>query len=238
MNDVATIESVPVSESAAMLKVIERVAMSPEADITKLEKMLDMQERILDRNAKQAFTADLAEMQQQLPRVIEHGAGHNNAKFAKLEDINDTIRPTLHKFGFAVTFRIGHETGLLSITTVLSHRQGHSEETTIILPADTSGGKNAVQAIGSTISYGKRYGVCAMLNISTGDDNDGGAPAGRAIATISVEQLEELLQALIGKGIDPKAACKTLRINKLDELQAERFEAAMQMVKNSKGKVA
>jgi len=163
-------------ESAAIMSVIERVAMSPDADISKLEKMLEMQERVLDRNAKQAFTSDLSEMQQHLPRIIEHGEGHNQVKYARLEDINDKIRPVLYQYGFAITFRVKVENNLVWITTVLSHRQGHSEETSIPLALDTSGGKNAVQAAGSSISYGKRYGICAMLNISTGDDVDGGKP--------------------------------------------------------------
>ena len=162
-----------VSETTALMMVIERVAMDKDADITKLEKMLDMQERILNRNAKQQFTADLAAMQIELPRVVEKGEGHNKAKYALLEDINDTIRPVLQKYGFAVTFRVKHESNVMWITTVLSHRDGHSEETSIPLALDTSGSKNAVQAVGSTISYGKRYGICMMLNISTGEDNDG-----------------------------------------------------------------
>jgi len=169
-------QPVALSDNAAMMQVIERVALNKDADIAKLEKMLDMQERILNRNAKQAFTADLAAMQINLPRVIEYGEGHNSAKFAKLEDINDAIRPVLHRHGFAITYRTKVEGSLILITTVLSHREGHSEETTIPLQADTSGSKNAVQAVGSTISYGKRYGICALLNISTGDDNDGGKP--------------------------------------------------------------
>jgi hypothetical protein len=160
------------SETTALMQVIERVAMDKDADITKLEKMLDMQERILNRNAKQQFTADLASMQIELPRVIEKGEGHNKSKYALLEDINDTIRPVLQKYGFAVTFRVKHESNVMWITTVLSHRDGHSEETSIPLALDTSGSKNAVQAVGSTISYGKRYGICMMLNISTGEDND------------------------------------------------------------------
>lgn len=180
MGEVATRQdqelTIQQSETAAIMSVIERVAMSPDADIEKLERMLDMQERVLNRNAKQAFTADLAAMQEDLPRIIEHGVGHNNAKFAKLEDINDVIRPVLHKHGFAVTFRIKNENNLVWVYTVLSHKMGHSEETSIPLALDNSGSKNAVQAVGSSISYGKRYGICAMLNISTGDDTDGNPP--------------------------------------------------------------
>lgn len=161
------------TESQAVLTMIERVVLNPEADMDKLDKMLDMQERILNRNAKQAYTADLAAMQAELPLVAKRGTGHNNAKFAKLEDINEAIRPTLQKYGFAVTFRIKQNDARLLVVAILSHREGHSEETELVLPLDTSGNKNGVQAVGSTISYGKRYALCALLNISTGDDTDG-----------------------------------------------------------------
>jgi len=174
-------------ETQAIMAVIERVAMSPDADIEKLERMLDMQERVLDRNAKQCFTADLAAMQAELPIVAKNGRGHNNATFAKLEDINEEIRPTLQKYGFAVTFRTRQNEKTVTISAILSHKLGHSEETDLVLPLDTSGSKNAVQAIGSTLSYGKRYALCALLNISTGDDTDG------AIAQAKAQKRKEII---------------------------------------------
>ena len=164
------------TETQAIMQMIERVVLNPDADMDKLDKMLDMQERILNRNAKQAFTADLAAMQAELPLVGKSGEGHNKAKYARLEDINEAIRPTLQKYGFAVTFRTKQADKTLTVTAILSHRMGHSEETDLILPLDTSGSKNAVQAVGSTISYGKRYALCLLLNISTGDDTDGNMP--------------------------------------------------------------
>ena len=167
------------NDSTALMLMIERVCLSPDADIAKLEKMLDMQERVLDRNARQAFTADLASMQIELPRIVENGKGHNSAKYALLEDINDAVRPVLNKFGFAVTFSIDQTERLVTVVARLSHKMGFSEETRLSLPLDTSGNKNPVQAAGSTISYGKRYAICALLNISTGEDVDGGLPVQR-----------------------------------------------------------
>lgn len=164
------------AETQAIMQMIERVVLNPEADMDKLDKMLDMQERILNRNAKQAFTADLAAMQAELPLVGKAGQGHNQARYAKLEDINEAIRPTLQQYGFAVTFRTKQSDKAVTVTAILSHKLGHSEETDLILPLDTSGSKNAVQAVGSTVSYGKRYALCALLNISTGDDADGNQP--------------------------------------------------------------
>lgn len=208
------------AEAQAIMQMIERVVLNPDADMDKLDKMLDMQERILNRNAKQAFTADLAAMQAELPLVGKLGEGHNKAKYARLEDINEAIRPTLQKHGFAVTFRTKQGEKTLTVTAILSHRMGHSEETDLILPLDTSGSKNAVQAVGSTISYGKRYALCLLLNISTGDDNDGGEPeqdfgvieqplADLAAAT-SLEELAATWTNVYKAFRPPHAAYKTL----------------------------
>tara|TARA_R110002051_G_C8663467_1_gene489347 strand:+ start:376 stop:1221 length:846 start_codon:yes stop_codon:yes gene_type:complete len=155
------------------MNVIERVATDPAADMGKLEKMLDMQERVIERESQQAFAADMSAMQSEMPRVFKMAQGHN-ITYARLEDINDSIRPVLQKYGFCVTFKT-EQTDLksVSITAICSHKLGSKQDTTLILPLDTSGSKNAVQAVGSTVSYGKRYAMCALLNISTGDDTNG-----------------------------------------------------------------
>lgn len=202
MNEVVKQENYPqvASESAAVLSMIERLACDPQSDMSKFEKLLDMQERVLNRNAKQAFMADLAMMQSELPRVAENGKS-NNGKYALLEDINDTVRPSLQKYGFAVSFRIKQDDPkLLSVTGILAHRQGHSEETSMVLPLDTSGSKNATQAVGSTVSYGKRYVICALLNISTGDDTNGIPPEPKQPASPVKQKItDKRLDAAIGK---------------------------------------
>jgi len=171
-NEVSKIEKQQ-DNSGALLSVIERVAMSDNADITKLEKMLDMQERVQNKQAQQSFTSDMAAMQGDMPRVIETSQAHNST-YAKLEDINDTIRPVLQRHGFAVTFNVEqNDLQTVKVTAILSHREGHTQTSSIVLPIDVSGKKNPVQAIGSSISYGKRYACCALLNISTGEDNNG-----------------------------------------------------------------
>tara|TARA_R110000764_G_scaffold62357_1_gene132588 strand:+ start:186 stop:1022 length:837 start_codon:yes stop_codon:yes gene_type:complete len=153
--------------------VIERLATDPNSDLSKLEKMMDMQERVLDKQAEQAFAASMAAMQSEMPRVFELAQGHN-LTYARLEDINDTIRPVLEKHGFCVTFATNQDDlKAVKVTAICSHKLGAKQETSLILPLDTSGSKNAVQAVGSTVSYGKRYTMCALLNISTGNDNNG-----------------------------------------------------------------
>jgi len=165
------------ADSSALMSVIERIASNPDADLSKLEKMLDMQERIMNRNAEMAFNAAMAQMQGELPQITERGEiKHGNkviSTFAKFEDINEEIKPILQRHGFAVSFKTDTGNGNVRVTCFLTHSEGHRESTDIVLPSDTGGAKNAVQAVASSVSYGRRYTMAALLNISTGDDDDG-----------------------------------------------------------------
>jgi hypothetical protein len=181
--EIVTVSPVPplaASESAAIIQVIERAAMNPNVDIDKMERLLQMQERIMERNARAAYAAAFAEMQPELPEIPEHGEGHNKASYALWEDMNALIKPVLAKHGFGISFKPGRDGPNITVTAILTHREGHSEEASMILPVDSSGNKNAVQAVGSSTSYGKRYTASALLNLtSRGEDDDGkasGAP--------------------------------------------------------------
>lgn len=189
----------PTSETGAVLSMIERVASNPDADMDKLERLLDMQERILSRNAMVAFNAAMAEMQSDIPTIEKGGAiivnGQERSKYARFEDIMRVVKPVMQRHGFAVTFRTQTGQGFVKVTGVLMHREGHREETDMELPIDNSGSKNTVQAIGSSTAYGKRYVLCALLNIATGDEDDDGQTA----------ELGELMQA-----IEDIKACESL----------------------------
>lgn len=186
------------SQSAAaahsILTAVERLVENPNVNMEALERMMDMQERILNRNAQVAFNGAMAQMQSELPSIAERAKGHNN-KYATYEDINDVVKPIMQKFGFAMSFKVEFIKEGVSISGVLMHKEGHRETSTLILPSDTAGGKNAVQAVGSSISYGKRYVMSAMLNITTrGEDDDGYAAAPVSTVTdVQAGQLQALL---------------------------------------------
>lgn len=186
----------PLQESSAIIQVIERAALNPEVDIDKMERLLQMQERVLDRQAMMAYSAAMAAMQTELPSITERGQGNNGA-YATLEDIVDTVRPIMQRHGFAVSFRIQTQERGIQVTGVLMHKDGHREETSMLLPADTSGSKNAVQAFGSSTSYGKRYVLCALLNITTRgqDDNGHSAAPVKLVTPFQASQLKQLITA-------------------------------------------
>lgn len=234
----------PASDTGSLLQIISRAASDPNVDIDKMERLMQMHERMTDRAARSAYAAALSEMQPQLPVVDRKGNITIHKKdaekkpenviqstpYALWEDINDAIRPLLAQYGFALSFRVKKEADRVEVTGVLSHRDGHSEETMLSLPMDTTGSKNNVQAIGSSVSYGKRYTATALLNITTRGEDDDGKAAG-LVGVISDEQFEALSKLMDEHGADLARFCAYFHIDKLADLPASRLAQAETMVK-------
>jgi hypothetical protein len=243
---VQTIETTePVRESASLIQIIERAAANPAVDVDKMMKLLEMRERVEAAEAKKAYAAALAQLQPILPTVDRNGRITITKKdkpeeviqstpYALWEDINEAIRPVLAAHSFSLSFRTGQTPeGKITVTAVLAHSEGHSEETTITLMHDSSGSKNSVQAVGSSISYGKRYTAGLLLNITSrapGDADDDGAKAG-APGTISAEQVETLQRMIMDVDADLPRFLKFLGVSKIDELPASKFGDAVHALK-------
>lgn len=168
----------PLLPSDPMVSMIERVAMDPNADLAKLERMLELKEKHDAQQAKAAFAEAFARASAAFPTIPLNGMGHNNKPYATLKDITSMTRPVLSEHGLAMTF--GIEVGQdIVVSAKLMHKSGHFEETSIALPRENSGSKNAVQAVGSSQTYGQRYTAQAILGLSLGDDTeDDGRGAG------------------------------------------------------------
>lgn len=249
---IAPQEQIPVAtEMGALIHIIERAARDPSVDIEKLQRLMDMQERIMVRNAKSAYAAALSAMQPELPVISRKGkievrkkdsqgdrtgAVQQSTPYALWEDINEGIRPILAKHGFALSFRVGTaQDGKITVTGILSHRDGHSEETTITLQHDSTGSKNAVQAVGSSVSYGKRYTAGALLNFTSRGEDDDGKAAG-APEAISEDQLADLVGLMESVGANKGKFLTFFQIGALAELPAKRFTEAVAMLNARRGK--
>lgn len=239
-----------VEQEVSFLSVIDKAASSPDVDAEKLHRILDAQERILDREARMAFNRDFAAMSEELPTITERGQilnkqGTVQSTYARWdEDINPTIKPILSRFGFSLRFRTSMENGLQAITAILAHKEGHSEETTIHLPRDESGNKNSVQGVGSSTSYGKRYAASALLNLTTHGQDDDGQTA-EAISEEQVAEIEGRIEKLLesGKMDDSKPFFdwlrRELKVSDLAELNHRGYETVCeQLEKKEKGKAS
>jgi hypothetical protein len=226
----------------AIINVIARAAADPNVDIDKMERLLQMQERVIARNAKASYYAALAEMQPKLPVITEHGgikdrSGNIQSTYALWEDVNEAIRPILAEHGFALSFKVRRSENEISTTGILSHCEGHSEETELSLPSDTSGSKNAVQAVGSSTSYGKRYTAYALLNITSRGEDDDGQKGGRG-GTINAQQQEVLNGLCDAVKADKSAFCKYLNVDSLRDLPASDYDNAVHILKQKNPQAA
>jgi hypothetical protein len=219
MNEVTKTENAVVQVQAPLeaptqggiLAIIGRMATDPAVDIDKLDRLLAMHERIRAHEAAMAYAQDLSALQGELPAINERGQivvnGQVRSRYAKFEDINEAVKPLLKAHGFAISFSLDTSEATLKITGHLLHRLGHREQTTMVLPADNSGNKNVVQGLGSSVSYAKRYVLCAMLNISTAEDDDG---QGKPVERITEQQAADLKALIEEVQADEKAYLKYL----------------------------
>tara|TARA_B100000678_G_scaffold290996_1_gene305731 strand:- start:2502 stop:3263 length:762 start_codon:yes stop_codon:yes gene_type:complete len=185
-----------------LVSLIQQIIMRPDIDVDKVERFLEMQQRIEAKQAERAFIEDLSAMQHELPAVRQNGTGHNKTKYAKWEDIQAAILPVLSSHGFSISHKTRVENNTVVVTCLLRHRDGHTDQTELPLPFDGSGSKNPVQAVGSSVSYGKRYTAAALLGIRVEGEDDDGAGATVSDKTLSEKQISELRDLLADLGRD------------------------------------
>lgn len=233
-----TAPAVTTNSSHAILGVIDRLSANPDIDIDKIERFFDLYERQQRFEAERAFAKAFAAMQPEMPIIAERGeinnrVGQVQSKFAKWEDIVEGIRPVLAKHGFALSFQPTIlENGKVRVTAVLQHEDGHKISSTYDLPADTSGSKNAVQALGSSTSYAKRYLASGLLNIASRGEDDGGQAGGGEV--VSDEQADMLRSMISATKTDVNKFLTFFKAESVSDLPAAQFERALGFLRKKK----
>lgn len=166
MKELQVIDNKPANYQPSQLIAL---AIEKDADVAKLEKLMDLQERWDRNNAKKAFTIAMANFQKDCPVIIKKKSGHN-CKYAPIGDIVAQIKDLLADRGLSYRFESNFTTQI-QISCIITHIDGHSETTTIEASADSSGNKNQIQAIGSTVTYLQRYSLTGALGITTADED-------------------------------------------------------------------
>lgn len=234
-------------DAGSIMAVIARAASDPQTDVAKIERLTDLYLRIRAQEARAAYMAALSAMQPDLPVIERRGRIIIKAKndenkvlqstpYALWDDINEAIKPLLKQHHFTLSFRTGVATdGKITVTGILGHAEGHQEETTVTLPHDSSGSKNAVQAVGSSTSYGKRYAAGALLNLTFKDEDDDGVAGGTAYVTD--KQIADLQELIVETGADLPRFLKHFGVSKLIDLPAADYPKALHMLQE-KARVA
>ncbi len=173
-------------DPGAVLMRIVSSAVASAQPIEVIERLLVVHERIMAEAARREYNAAMAALRGELPRVFKTDvvdyktkAGRVYYQHENLAAMVEDLSPVMARHGLA--FRWKTDTTIpesIQVTCVITHAAGHFEEATLSGPPDTSGSKNAIQAIASTVSYLQRYTLKAAVGIAAGKDDDGqgGAP--------------------------------------------------------------
>jgi hypothetical protein len=214
-------------------------AIASGASIETLEKLIALKERWDAGEARKAFDSALAAAKAEIPvigknRAVDFttGKGRTNYRFEDLAGIAAVVNPILARHGMTYRFRTSSvPTEPVTVTCILSHRDGHSEENTLSAGRDDSGNKNSIQAIGSTVTYLQRYTLKAALGLAASNDDDGrGAggdvSGGDTSAPINATQLAALQTAIVQAGADIGTFCVRFGIDRVEDLPAAKFHDA------------
>lgn len=187
MNDVTTlVEQHRPIENNPLAIIANAVEKGMDAD--QLAKLVDLHERIEKMNAGRAYQEAMKACQSEMPRILKDRENpHARSKYADLGNLISQIEPIYTKHGFSISFYEGesNKPEWMRVMCDIMHERGHREVKWLDLPYDgrgSQGGKssmNAVQAVGSTKSYGRRYLLGDIFNLAiTSEDTDGHLPSG------------------------------------------------------------
>lgn len=228
MNELQTTEN----NQQNFLALIEKVALDPNVDVEKMTKILDMQERILNKQAELEFNQAMAKAMAEIPsfekgKKVEKfkGGTGNQFTYASFESINKKVKPIIAKHGLFINFLTDFQSdNHVMITAKITHKSGHSQETSMRFPFDPSGSKNTIQATGSAISYGKRYTMNALLNITTHDEDDDGFSTSK---TIGEKEIIRLNDGLDKSGVKLAVICEYMDVERLSDIKVDKFNNAI-----------
>jgi hypothetical protein len=199
-----------------------------------LEKLMALAERWQGNQARQEFEDAIAAAKSEIKPIRKNkkvgydtrgGGGKVGYSHETLDEIAKEVDPILAKHGLRYRWRTDQNGNEIVVVCVLSHKGGHFEETTLKGPADTSGSKNPMQAIGSAVTYLERYTLRAALGLSSSEQDDDGKASGNP-GTISAKQFNELDDLLTKTDAKRDAFNQMYKIEDLADLPVNKFEDA------------
>ena len=209
---------------AALIKM----AVEGKADLVQLKGLLDLQKDYEANEAKKAYHNAMAEFKAKPPKINKDKTvkyGTTRYDHASLANVTEKISVELSKYGLSASWTT-KQNGSILVTCKITHKLGHSEETTLSAPADTSGSKNAIQAIGSTITYLERYTLLALTGLATFDMDDDGKAAGPA-EYIDDKQKSQILDFLNNYDLKEAKLLKYMKVESVDKILKADFNKAI-----------
>jgi hypothetical protein len=254
----------PMAAQQNLLQSLFQAISNPRIQPEKLHALLDARDRLLKEYAHVEFMTAYIAMQDGMPRIskdgkLEQGVGRSSgrkgasARYSTYENINAVTKPILskHKFGMLLLPDVGPEGHGIIMRGQLGYvcdtpygRFVHVERCSIMVPADPTGSKNAPQAVGSGLAYGKRYGAIALLNLvsEAAQDADTDAivrstnAAAQDDGRLDEKELKQLRSAIDGCKVDEQVFLAKYKIARIEDLNPRLLREALDACQSFKNR--
>jgi hypothetical protein len=222
------------------MEMLDRALSSGAAPET-LEKLMNLQERWEKSEARKAFDAAMSAAKAEMPVIFKNREvdftsqkGRTNYRHEDLAGIARVVDPILTKHGLSYRYRTTSEPNApVTVTIIVSHRLGHSEETTLSAGRDETGNKNSIQAIGSTVTYLQRYTLKAALGLAASSDDDAKTAD---LEPVSTEQIAAIQSLIVEVGADIPKFVKYMKVERIEEIPAKDFDRAIAALEGKRAK--
>jgi hypothetical protein len=193
-------------------------------DPDKLQGLLALTVQWEDRQSEKAYSLAMKAAQDEIKQLHvkpDRKNTHTGSWYAQLERISHQIDPVINRHGFSLSYDTEEhpKPEKLWIVCDCRHDGGHLHRYRIPLDLDDKGAKGttnktAVQACGSTVTYGRRYLKCMIFDVVVeGMDNDGNDEPGDPITEEQIAALNEWMET----ASEPLA--NVLKFGKVDSLK-------------------
>jgi len=222
-----------VSDNQAMTPMqLLQIATEKGVDVGVLERLMDLSERHEAKEAKKAFIRALNEFKKNPPQIVKDiqvSFGKTEYKHADLTQVAGKISDALLEVGISHRWKTSSEGQFTKVTCILTHEDGHSEDTSLQAGADNSGGKNPIQGIGSTVTYLQRYTLLAATGIAVrGEDDDG--MQGDYKKLLNSDQRAEIDGLIDQSKTDKEIFCKTFGIKSVSDMKNSQYGSATRLL--------
>lgn len=183
-----------VTAPSNLMNALAVAATDPRMDLAKVQGLWAIHKELQEREASQAFADAMALAQSKIvPIAKDRRNDHTKSNYATLAAIVDEVTPIITAQGLAVSYDTYSperdkdlpelHAGWVRVVAIVSHRGGHTRKYHLDGPLDDKGtqgttNKTGIQAMGSTVTYLRRYLFCMIFNVATADDTDGNGSGG------------------------------------------------------------
>jgi hypothetical protein len=224
-----------------LLAVIERLATNPQLNIETFDRLLTARREEEDRAAKRAFNSAMSHAKGEISPVLKtrdvdypskrDGGARVKYRYESFADVAKVVDPVFAAHGLSYRFRVSQKADQVTVTCIVSHADGYSEETSPLEAKVDPGatGMSMVQSLGSALTYLQRYSLRAAIGLAAGVDDDGRG-AGGTSPKIDARQAATLRMLITDTGRSETTLLRLVGVEDIDDMTVDQWTRAKEVL--------